>query len=227
MGNKINPTSLRIGINKGWSSRWFTKRTFGNLLQEDFELRKAILTHLEKVKSGIERIEIERASNALRVILFTSRPGLIIGRGGEGVESLRKLIEKKVYQLHGGKKDTKFQIKLDVEEVKKAETNAALVAQSMADQIEKRIPFRRILKSTLEKLMDNKEVLGAKVMVKGRLDGSEMSRDEWLHKGKVPLHTLRANIDYGSATAFNTYGTVGIKVWIYKGDVFNEKEKKS
>lgn len=226
MGNKINPISLRIGINKGWTSRWFTKRTFGTLLQEDFHLRTVLMKHLEKARSAVERIEIERASNMLRVVLFTSRPGLIIGRGGEGIETLRKIIEKKVYEFRGGKKDTKFQIKLDVEEVKKAETNAALVAQNMADQIEKRIPFRRILKSTLEKLMSNKEVLGAKVMVKGRLDGSEMSRDEWLHKGKVPLHTLRANIDYGSATAFNTYGTVGIKVWIYKGDVFDEKQEK-
>lgn len=226
MGNKINPTSLRIGINKGWASRWFSGRAFGDLLREDFELRKAIMAHLTKAKSGIERIELERSRNSLRVIVYTSRPGLVIGRGGEGIESLRKTIERKVFALRAKEKDPRFQIKLDVEEVKKAETNASLVAKNMAEQIEKRIPFRRILKFTLEKLMGNKEVLGAKVMVKGRLDGSEMSRDEWLHKGKVPLHTLRANIDYGTATAFNTYGTVGVKVWIYKGDVFDEKEKK-
>ncbi|RJQ14597.1 30S ribosomal protein S3 [Candidatus Parcubacteria bacterium] len=224
MGQKINPVSFRIGINRGWVSRWFGKKNIGRFLEEDHELRSLIAKRF--AKAGIERVEIERSPNHIRVILFTSRPGLIIGRGGEGVEALKKDIERKILKMRD-QKNAKLQVKVDIEEVRRAETNATLVAQSMADQIEKRIRFRRILKQAIEKVMSNKDVLGVKVMVKGRLDGSEMARTEWLKRGKIPLHTLRANIDYAAVTAFNTYGTVGVKVWIYKGDVFEDKDKRS
>lgn len=225
MGQKINPVSFRIGINRGWLSRWFNKRNFPVLLKEDYEIRKLVNKNLSK--AGIERIEIERSADSIRVILFTSRPGFVIGRGGEGVETLKKAIENIVLNLRGNKSNAKLQIKLDVEEVRRPETFASLVAQNMVDQIEKRIPFRRVLKQTIAKVLSNKDVLGVKVMVKGRLDGSEMRRTEWLRKGRIPLHTLRANIDYAMATAFNTYGTVGVKVWIYKGDVFEEGKNKN
>ena len=223
MGQKINPLSFRLGVNKGWFSRWFVKRNLPVVLREDYEIRKLLNKRLSK--SGIEKIEIERSADSILVILFTSRPGFVIGRGGEGIENLKKAVEEKILELRG-KGNAKLQLKLDVEEVRKAEASASLVAQNMADQLEKRISFRRVLKQTIEKVFSNKDVLGVKVMVKGRLGGSEMSRTEWLRKGRIPLHTLRADIDYSAATAFNTYGTVGVKVWIYKGDVFEEGKNK-
>jgi len=224
MGQKINPLSFRLGVNKGWLSRWFIRRNLPRVLREDYEIRKLLSKHLSK--AGIEKIEIERSADSIRVILFTSRPGFVIGRGGEGIENLKKTVEEKILELRG-KSNAKLQIKLDVEEIRKVEAFASLVAQNMAEQLEKRIPFRRVLKQTIEKVFSNKDVFGVKVMVKGRLGGSEMSRTEWLRKGRIPLHTLRADIDYSAATAFNTYGTVGVKVWIYKGDVFEEGKNKN
>lgn len=221
MGHKTNPYVFRLGITKGWRSMWVAEnKKYKDYLREDFEIRKLIAKRFNKV--GIERVEIERSHNALRVVIYTSRPGFVIGKGGEGIEALRKEIETKILSVRG-EKDKKLQLKVDVEELRQVETHATLIAQGMAEQIEKRIPFRRVLKQTLEKIMASKGIYGAKVSLSGRLDGSEMSRTEWLGKGKIPLHTLRADIDYGSATAFNTYGTVGVKVWIYKGEVFDKK----
>ncbi len=223
MGHKVNPLAFRLGVTKAWSSFWVAKKGFKENLQEDFEIRKLIANRFPKV--GIERVDIERSSNSVKVIIFTSRPGFIIGKGGEGIENLRKDLEKKLSvfkPVKGG--DRKIQIKIDVQELHNLDTYANLVAQGMAEQIEKRMPFRRVMKQALEKVMAAKGVKGVKVMVSGRLDGSEMSRTEWLasKQGRVPLHTLRADIDYGTATAFNTYGTVGVKVWIYKGEIFNK-----
>ncbi len=174
-------------------------------------------------KAGVDKIEIERSGNAVNVIVKTARPGLIIGRGGSGVDQIKEDIKKIVAkgQAVGA---PKFEVRLEIEEVKNPDSHAAISAQNMAEQIEKRLPFRRVLKQTLEKILQSKEVRGAKIMMKGRLGGAEIARTEWLAKGSIPLHTLRAIIDYAQATAFTTYGTVGIKVWVYKGEVFDKKE---
>jgi len=162
----------------------------------------------------LDKIEIERSANTLNVIVNAARPGLIIGRGGSGIEDLKK--ELKQYLARKIKPPTKVEPRLSIEEVKGADTRAAVVAQSIVEQIEKRTPYRRVLKQTLERVLQGKDVQGAKILMGGRLDGNEIARHEKLAKGKIPLQTLRANIDYAQATAFTTYGTVGIKVWIYK-----------
>ncbi len=220
MGHKVDPIAYRLGITKGWKSRWFNLREFRKNLEEDYKVRTFLYKKL--VKMGLEKTEIERSGNLLHVKIFTSRPGLIIGRGGEGAEKLKRDVENIIKKVNITKK---INLKFDIEEVSKPDQSAQIVAQSMADQIERRIPFRRVLKQTIEKVMQQKGVLGVKVAVAGRLDGSEMSRVEWLAKGKIPLQTLRADIDFARATAFNSYGTVGIKVWIYKGEIFGEKPK--
>ncbi len=175
----------------------------------------------DKVKlAGIDKIEIEKNNNNYRIFIKVAKPGLVIGRGGKGVDDLRKVIETELIKLFKERKvKTDFSISLNIEELKRNETSAAFIAQSIAWDIEKRMPFRRTIKKYLESAMQNKEVEGAKIKLSGRLDGNEIARREWLAKGKLPLQTLRANIDYGEATAFCTYGTVGIKVWIYKGEV--------
>jgi len=184
-------------------------------LAEDTKIRDFIYGKLSK--AGLAKIEIERAANAVKIIIYTSRPGLIIGRGGTGVEQLRLDLQRIVAkQRH----KEKIELRLEIEEIRQSDVSAPIVAQGIAEQIEKRMLYRRVMKQTLEKIMQNKSVEGAKVMLKGRLDGSEIARREWLAKGRIPLQTLRANIDFGQATAFTTYGTVGIKVWIYKGEIF-------
>jgi len=223
MGRKINPFVFRLGVIEGWKSRWFHGKKYKDFLKEDFLLRSFLFSKFKKL--GLEKIEIERSANQVNIIIFTSRPGLIIGKGGGGIEALKNEIEKKYQRVRSDKKEPKVQIKLQVEEVSKPETHAQVVAQQAADQIERRIPFRRVMKQTLDKMLQNKEVLGAKIKFSGRLDGSEMSRREWLGKGKMPLHTIRANVDFATANAYCSYGVIGIKVWIYKGEVF-EKEKK-
>lgn len=222
MGKKVNPLAFRLGVNEGWRSRWFHNRKYKDFLKEDYYLRSFLVEKLKK--NGLERVEIERAANKISVIIHTSRPGLIIGRGGGGIEALKSEIEKKYNAIRVDKK-AKVEIKVQVEEVSKPEGRSQIVAQQAADQIEKRLPFRRVLKQTLEKTMQSGGVIGAKIRASGRLDGGEMSRTEWLSKGRMPLATLRAHIDYATANAYCTYGVVGIKIWIYKGEVF-EKDKK-
>ena len=211
----MHPTSFRTGIIFDWKSRWFNKKKYKEYLAEDVKIRDFIFSKL--IKAGLGKVEIERAANAVRIIIFTSRPGLIIGRGGAGVEQLRAELQKIIAK---SQPKEKIELRLEIEEIKQAESFAPIVAQNIAEQLEKRLPYRRVIKQTLERVLQGKAVQGAKIMVKGRLDGSEIARKEWLGKGRIPLQTLRANIDFGRATANTTYGTIGVKVWVYKGDIF-------
>ncbi|MEK7194016.1 MAG: 30S ribosomal protein S3 [Patescibacteria group bacterium] len=220
MGQKIRPNSLRLGVIKGWLSNWMPKKTdFKNMLEEDELLRKTIR---EKIgNAGIDKILIERTGNKCRVLIKAQRPGLIIGRGGKGVEELTKMLENRLKKLRKEKGMAEpVSLSLNIEELKRSEVSAAVVSQNIAWDMEKRMPFRRMIKKYLDQIMQNREVKGAKIQVSGRLNGAEIARTEHLEKGNLPLQTLRANIDYGQATAFTTYGTVGVKVWIYKGEVF-------
>lgn len=216
MGRKISPFVFRLGVTKDWKSRWFNARHYADFLKEDYVVRSFLTKKL--VKLGLEKIEIERSANSITVIIFTSRPGLIIGKGGAGIETLKAEMVKKYNAVRKDKK-AKTEIRLQIEEVSRPDSHAQLVAQAAADQIEKRIPFRRVLKQSLEKVMQNKEVKGVKMKLAGRLDGSEMSRVEWLGKGKMPLQNLRADIDYAKAEALCTYGIIGITVWIHKEEL--------
>lgn len=218
MGQKVNPVIFRIGHTEDWKSRWFNKRAYRTFLKQDIKLRD-FLTKLLK-NAGIERIEIERGPNSLSVLIKTTKPGIIIGRGGGGIEKIREEIKKIIFKETSGR--TKLEIRVEVEEIKNPEFYASVVAQNITEQIERRIPYRRVLKQSIEKVSQAKGVEGVKIMIKGRLDGNEIARTEWLAKGKIPLHTLRARIDYAQVTAFTTYGTVGVKVWIYKGEQFNK-----
>jgi len=225
MGQKINPFSYRLGIIRDWSSRWFShKKDFKKLLEEDMVIRRAIIDKVSQ--AGIIKIDIERgAHGAYRVFVKAARPGLIIGRGGKGVEDLTKQIESSLKKLLNSRPGTKskLSLSLNIEELKKSEVAAQYAAQSIAWDLERRLPARRVMKKSLEQIMQNRDVKGAKVRLSGRIDGNEISRREWVAKGSMPLTTLRADIDYGEARSYCTYGNVGVKVWIYKGEVFNKK----
>ncbi len=229
MGQKIRPTSLRLGIVEDWNARWFPKqRLFRDFLQEDETIRRIID---EKIgTAGVSKIEIERTANSYKIFIKAARPGLIIGRGGKGIELLSAAIEAILQKLwrarKKGEEKRKVSISLNVEELKRTEISAVNVAQNIAWDLEKRLPWRRTLKKHLASMIQNREVKGAKIKLSGRLDGAEISRREWLGSGKIPLQTLRAWIDYGEGTAFASYGTVGIKVWIYKGEVFEKVDSK-
>ncbi len=207
MGQKISPTSLRTGINKDWKSRWFSDKKYPQFLKEDVAVRKFLDKKLKNM--SVDRTEIERSPDVLSIVISTARPGLVIGRGGTGIEDLKAEI--------AGLIKRKTAIRLDVQEFKNPETSARIMAEQMTEQVEKRIPYRRILKQTIAKITANRDVKGVKVCMSGRLDGNEIARTEHLEEGSLPLQTLRANIDFAEATAFTTYGTVGVKVWIYKG----------
>jgi small subunit ribosomal protein S3 len=208
MGQKVHPKGLRIGIIRDWDSRWYaTRKTMPDLLQEDRRIRQYIKR--KHYGAGVSRIEIERgASNRLRITVHTGKPGMVIGKGGVGVEALRKELE----QL------TQKQVNLNVVEVRGVETDAQLVAESIASQLEKRIAFKRAMKQAVQRAM-RANAKGVKVAVAGRLGGAEIARREWTWEGSIPLHTLRADIDYGFAEARTTYGVIGVKVWVYKGEV--------
>jgi len=215
MGHKVNPVGLRIGITNTWKSRWFSKKDFQTNLRQDIEIRTAIM---KKWKSAaIAEVEIERSAAMIKVIVKTARPGVLIGRGGSGIEDMQKYIKDNFFR---GKKTT---LKVEVQEVKNFEESAALIGQNIAEQLEKRIAFRRATKSMLEAVAKNTGIKGVKIEVCGRLNGAEMARREWTAKGTLPLHTLRANIDFARTTAYTTYGTIGVKVWLYKGEVFEKK----
>jgi len=212
MAQKINPKSYRLGISENWDSRWFDLKNTKKFLEEDYRIRRFVLKQTKAAK--IENIEIERKAKDTKVIIKTARPGLLIGRQGIGIENLSAGLKKLL--------KTNNKINIVVEEVKHPESSASIVAQNITEDIEKRISYRRVLKQHLSKIIQHKEVLGAKVMASGRLDGKEIARDEWLKEGKLPLSTLRANIEYGFSEAHCTYGVVGIKVWIYKGEYQKE-----
>jgi small subunit ribosomal protein S3 len=226
MAQKIKPNAFRLGITLPWSSRWFYKRPLRYFLEEDLLIRTLVREKI--LQAGIASIDIERTSNALRVLIRASRPGLIIGRGGKGIEELKDYVLKAVKKLRVRRKVAgTVNLNLSVEELKRTEVSAAVLAQQIAFDIEKRQPYRRVMKRQLETIMQNRDVKGAKIKMSGRLNGAEISRHDFLAKGTMPLQTLRANIDYAEATAFNSYGTVGIKVWIYKGELFSKKPSAS
>lgn len=228
MGQKIRPDVFRLGITKGWNSRWFADKTFGAKLQEDVLIRRVVN---EKIKAaGIVRIEIERnANNAYRIFIKAAKPGIIIGRGGTGIDDLTKAIVKELAALYRtrGVKNPKIQLSVNIEELKRTEISAQFLAQSLAWELEKRMPFRRTMKKAIENALQNRDVKGIKIKMSGRLDGNEIARSEFLSKGTLPLTTLRADIDYGVATAFCTYGAIGIKVWLYKGLIFAKDAAKA
>ncbi|MCX6763819.1 MAG: 30S ribosomal protein S3 [Candidatus Moranbacteria bacterium] len=214
MGHKINPVGLRIGITNTWRSKWLGKKDYRENLRKDVLIRTKIIQKWKN--AAIADVEIERSAAMIKIIVRTARPGVLIGRGGSGIEELQHFIKSNYF------KNKKTSLKVEVQEVKNFEENAFLVAQNIAEQLEKRIPFRRALKSMIDQVSKNNIVKGVKIMVSGRLNGAEMSRTEWTAKGTLPLHTLRANIDFARATAFTTYGTIGVKVWLYKGEVFKK-----
>jgi small subunit ribosomal protein S3 len=228
MGQKIRPDSYRLGITKDWNARWYAGKSFAAKLQEDVLIRRVIN---EKIKlAGIVNITIERnANNAYRVTIKAARPGFVIGRGGTGIDDLTKALIAQLAALarERGVKNPKIQLSLTIEELKRSDIASAYVAQSIAWEIEKRMPFRRVMKKSIESALMNRDVKGIKVKISGRLDGNEISRSEFLAKGTLPLTTLRADIDYGTATAWCTYGAIGIKVWIYKGLIFNKDKSKA
>src|SRR3989344_4750765 len=214
MATKIRPDSYRLGIIKPWSSRWISCKNVAEWLEEDEKIREIIMSKIGQ--AGVASIEIERTNDKCKIFIKASRPGLVIGRGGKGIEDLTKLLEKVV--------KLKTSLSLNVEELRRTELSAQVLAQSIAWDLEKRMRFRRTMKKYLDSIMQNRNVYGAKIKLAGRLDGNEIARSKQLSRGRFPLSTLGANIDYGTATAFTTYGTIGIKVWVYKGDIF-EKEK--
>lgn len=217
MGHKVNPKSYRLGITRDWESRYFVRKDLPLLLKEDLLIREIIRKKLSR--AGIETIEIERSGETVNIKIRSSRPGLIIGRGGSGIEDLKKSLAGKIRDLRKlQKRQLKFPLALTVEEVRNPEFSSAIVAENIALEIEKRMPFRRTIKQALSRVMQNKEVEGCKIMAAGRLDGAEISRTEWIFEGKIPLVTIRSDIDYAEDRAYCTYGVVGIKVWIYKGE---------
>lgn len=214
MTHVSHPYSIRLSIIKPWKSRWFNDRNFKSLLKEDIEIR----SYLENKLRGmlVDSVEIERSPGNLNIIIKTARPGLLIGRGGEGVEKLKNELSKLI-QDH---KTQKTALKINVEEVKSPETHSKVMVEQITQDLEKRIPFRRVIKQNLQKIFSGKGIMGAKITLAGRLDGSEMARREWLKSGRIPLQTLRADIDFAKGRAKLPYGDIGIKVWIYKGEVF-------
>ncbi|MCC7442018.1 MAG: 30S ribosomal protein S3 [Bdellovibrionales bacterium] len=206
MGQKVNPIGFRLGITRDWDSRWYSKNGYSKLLHEDIKLRKFVR---EKLKgAGVARVEIERAANRVKVNVHTARPGIVIGKKGAGVEQLKK-------EVQGLSESEVF---LNIIEVKSPEANAQLVAESVAQQLEKRVAFRRAMKKAMQAAFRH-GIKGIKIQVSGRLGGAEIARREWYSDESVPLHTLRANVDYGTYEALTSYGIIGVKAWVYHGEV--------
>jgi small subunit ribosomal protein S3 len=206
MGQKVHPYGFRLGVTKTWRSRWFAKQDYAKLLHEDLELKKSLLARLKA--AGVSSIEVDRPGNKLRITIRTSRPGIIIGRKGAEIEKLKGDLAKK----------TNREIFIDIQEVHRPELDAQLVSESIALQLEKRVAFRRAMRKAVDSAL-RFGCKGIKVRVSGRLNGAEIARSEWYLQGQLPLHTLRADIDYGFTEAYTTYGVIGIKVWIYKGEI--------
>ena len=215
MGQKINPTGLRIGVIKNWESRWFAKKgEFGDILVEDNKIREFLLELL--APAGVPKVEIERDPKRIRINIFCAKPGIVIGRGGAEIEKLKETVKK----MLGGDKE----VFINITEIKQPDLNAQLVAESIAAQLEKRVSFRRALKQSIGRTM-KAGAKGIKAQVSGRLGGAEIARTEQYHEGTIPLQTIRADIDYGFAEAKTTYGRIGVKIWIYKGEVLHESRK--
>ena len=214
MGQKVNPHGLRVGVIKDWSSKWYAEGNFADLLVEDYNIRKFLKKKL--YSAGIAKIEIERASDRVKVIVYTAKPGVVIGKGGAEIEKVKKELQKHHHQIKPKK------LIVDIKEVKRPDKDAQLVAENIAAQLENRVSFRRAMKSCMGRSM-KAGIKGIKTSVSGRLGGADMARTEFYSEGTIPLQTLRADIDYGFAEADTTYGKVGVKVWIYKGEVLPKK----
>jgi len=210
LGQKVNPIGFRLGIYRDWDSKWFAGKEYSEFVLEDYNIRKYLKKRL--VQAGVSKIEIERAANKVRIKIHTARPGLVIGKKGVEIENVKRELEKQV----------KREIILDIQEVRKPEVEAQLIAENVALQLVRRISFRRAMKKSVSSAL-RFGALGIKIACSGRLGGAEMARREWYRKGRVPLHTLRADIDYGFAEAFTTYGTIGVKVAVFKGEILPEK----
>lgn len=221
MGQKVNPHGLRVGVIDDWDSKWYAEGDeFADNLVEDHKIREFLKKKL--YKSGISKIEIERASDRLRVYVYTAKPGAVIGKGGTEIDKVKAELETLVNK--GKAKDAKKKISLDIKEVKKPDKDAQLVAENIAEQLENRVSFRRAMKSAMTRSLKT-GILGIKTSCSGRLGGADMARTESYNEGTIPLQTLRADIDYGFAEADTTYGKIGVKVWIYKGEVLPQKKK--
>ena len=208
MGQKVHPYGFRVGYNKDWHSHWFAKKDFALFLAEDMQLKRDLKKRFNG--AGVSHIDVERAANRLKIIIYTSRPGIIIGRKGSEIEKLKEDLSKK----------TGREVIISIQEVQKPELNAQLQAEKIAQQLEKRIAFRRAMKKTIEESI-RFGAQGIKVMIAGRLNGAEIARTEWTLEGRLPLHTLRADIDYGFAEALTTFGIIGVKCWIYRGEILD------
>ncbi|MCC8106648.1 MAG: 30S ribosomal protein S3 [Lachnospiraceae bacterium] len=214
MGQKVNPHGLRVGIIKDWDSKWYAEADFADCLVEDHEIRKYLKKRL--YSAGVSTIEIERASDRVKVVIHTAKPGIVIGKGGAEIEKLRADLQKKISK----------KLIVDVKEIKRPDKDAQLVAENIAAQLENRVSFRRAMKSAMSRTMKS-GALGIKTAASGRLGGADMARSEFYSEGTIPLQTLRADIDYGFAEANTTYGKVGVKVWIYKGEILPSKKEGS
>ena len=211
MGQKVNPVGFRLGVNRGWDSIWYAKKNeFGKNLIEDYKMREYITQNVKN--SGVSKVMIERTAKKCFVTIYTSRPGFVIGKKGSDIEKIKKKLSK----------FTDFAITLNIKEVKKPELNSYLVAENIAQQLVKRISFRRAMRRAIQSAL-RLGAKGIKVMVSGRLGGNEIARTEWVREGSIPLHTLRADVDYAESEALTTYGIIGVKVWIYKGKIFRKE----
>jgi small subunit ribosomal protein S3 len=211
LGQKVNPIGFRLGINRNWDSRWFAGKEYSRFVLEDYQIRKFLKSRL--TQAGVSKIEIERAASKVRVKIYTARPGLVIGKKGTEIEHVKRELETKIRR----------ELVIDIQEVRKPEVDAQLVAENVALQLVRRVSFRRAMKKSVSSAL-RFGALGIKIACSGRLGGAEMARREWYRKGRVPFHTIRADIDYGFAEAFTTYGVVGIKVAIFKGEILPDKK---
>jgi len=213
LGQKVHPISFRLGINKTWDSRWFAGKEYSSFVFEDFQIRKFLKAKVSQ--AGVSKIEIERAADKIRIRMHVARPGIVIGKKGSEIEKLKTELESKIRR----------EVIIDIQEVRKAEVEAQLVAENVGMQLVRRMAFRRVMKKAVSSAM-RLGAQGIKISCSGRLGGAEMARREWYREGRVPLHTIRADIDYGFAEAFTTYGVIGVKVIIFKGEILPDKQNK-
>ena len=216
MGRKVHPNAFRLGVTRGWESLWFAdSKRYATLLEEDVTMRAFLAKELKEAL--VDHIEIERTRQEVKILIHSAKPGIIIGRGGTGIEDLSKKIKKKFFP------GTRVKLSINVKEIQNASLSARVVGQQIATDIEKRLPFRRVMKMSIERVL-KAGALGVKVSISGRLNGSEIARREMIAQGKIPLHTLRADIDFARVTAWTIWGAIGIKVWINRGEVFDQKK---
>lgn len=213
MGQKTNPLGFRLGVVRGWTSKWYSEKDYAKWLHEDLRLKRFVKDKLGH--AGVASVEVERAANKVKINIYTARPGIVIGKRGAGVETLKKDVQAL----------TSNEVFLNIQEVRKAETNAQLVAENVATQLERRVAFRRAMKKAVQTAMKF-GAKGIRLACSGRLGGAEMARYEWYHEGRVPLHTLRADIEYGTTEAHTTYGAIGVKCWIFKGEVLPQRTQR-